>query len=142
MAKNFVYELEKGWSFDGNYIPHFATLNWFFGDNPTIYKGTQKVRIHGLSKGRSFLQVRVNGIEDEYVETFSSAQYVDLPRSPSFVNPEFKPTTNYADSANRGLGMQFKFEGRNTNIALPEPSHVIQVLILQGTPDSTGKRAN
>lgn len=25
-----VYEMEKGWSFDGNFIPHFVELNWLF----------------------------------------------------------------------------------------------------------------
>lgn len=141
----YTYELDKGWTFDGNYIPHFVILNWYFADNPVIYKGFQKVRIHGLSKGRSFLQLSVNGIEDDYVneaDGFTTPQYIDIPKAATFVVEDFKPTTNYTDTSNRGLGVQFKFEGRNTNIALPEPAHVIQVLVLQSTPDSTGKRAN
>lgn len=142
-SSQLVYELDKGWSFDGQYIPHFAILNWYFGDNPVIYKGFQKVRIHGLAKGRAFLQLSVNGIEDEYTdEGFTAPQYIDIPKAATYVVSDFKPTTNYTDTANRGLGVQFKFEGRNTDIALPEPSHVIQVLVLQGTPPSTGKRAN
>lgn len=142
-ASQYAYELDKGWSFDGNYIPHFVILNWYFGDNPVIYKGFQKVRIHGLTKGRAFLQLSVNGIEDEYTdEGFTAPQYIDIPKAATYVVTDFKPVTNYTDTANRGLGVQFKFEGRNTNIALPEPSHVIQVLVLQGTPSSTGKRAN
>lgn len=144
-APQKAYETDKGWSFDGNYIPHFVILNWYFADNPVIYKGFQKVRIHGLSKGRSFLQLSVNGIEDDYVneaDGFTTPQYIDIPKAATFVVEDFKPATNYTDTANRGLGVQFKFEGRNTNIALPEPAHVIQVLVLQGTPDSTGKRAN
>lgn len=144
-APQKAYETDKGWSFDGNYIPHFVILNWYFADNPVIYKGFQKVRIHGLSKGRSFLQLSVNGIEDDYVneaDGFTTPQYIDIPKAATFVVEDFKPTTNYTDTSNRGLGVQFKFEGRNTNIALPEPAHVIQVLVLQSTPDSTGKRAN
>lgn len=142
-SPQLAYELDKGWSFDGAYIPHFVILNWYFGDNPVIYKGFQKVRIHGLTKGRAFLQLSVNGIEDEYSDDgFTTPQYIDIPKAATYVVSDFKPSTNYTDTANRGLGVQFKFEGRNTNIALPEPSHVIQVLVLQGTPDSTGKRAN
>lgn len=141
-SPQLVYELDKGWSFDGQYIPHFTILNWYFGDNPVIYKGFQKVRIHGLTKGRAFLQLAVKGIEDEYEDNFTTPQFIDIPKAATYVVKDFKPITNYTDTANRGLGVQFKFEGRNTNIALPEPSHVIQVLVLQGTPASTGKRAN
>lgn len=138
----FVYELEKGWSFDGSYIPHFLELNWYFGENPVVYHGIQKIRIHGLSKGRAFLQVSVNGMQTDYLEDYTDPQYCDLPKTAEFVNPDFKPFTNYTDSANRGISIQIKFEGRNTTLALPEPSHVIQVLVLQSTPETSGTRAN
>lgn len=139
---NFVYELEKGWSFDGYYIPHFVELNWYFGDNPTIYHGIQKIRIHGLSKGRTYLQVRTNGMQTDYESDYSTPQYIDLPHHATFVTPDFHPVTTYADSANRGLSIQMKFEGRNTNITLPEPAHVIQVLVVQSSPVGTGSSAN
>lgn len=139
---NLVYELERGWSFDGYYIPHFLELNWYFGNDPVSYHTIQKIRIHGLSKGRTFLQVSTNGIQTDYSPDFSSPQYIDLPATPTFVNPEFLPVTNYADSANRGLAIQMKFEGRNTDITLPEPSHVIQVLVVQSSPEGSGFRAN
>lgn len=139
---NFVYELEKGWSFDGYYIPHFLELNWYFGDDPVTYHSVQKIRVHGLSKGRSYLQVRTNGIQTDYSEDFSSPQYLDLPHTTAFVSPDFYSVTSYVDSANRGLGIQFKFEGRNTDITLPEPAHVLQVLVVQSSPDGTGARAN
>lgn len=137
-----VYELERGWSFDGYYIPHFLELNWYFGNDPVTYHGIQKIRVHGLSKGRSYLQVSTNGMQTNYLPDYSSPEYIDLPSTPTFVNPEFSPVTNYADGANRGLAIQMKFEGRNTDITLPEPAHVIQVLVVQSSPDGTGARAN
>lgn len=137
-----VYELEKGWSFDGYYIPHFLILNWYFGDDPTTYHSIQKLRIHGLSKGRTYLQVSTNGMQTDYSPDFTTPQYIDLPKAPAFVNPDFQPVTNYADLADRGLSIQFKFEGRNTDITLPEPAHVIQVLVVQSSPQGTGARGN
>lgn len=139
---NFVYELERGWSFDGYYIPHFVELNWYFGDNPVTYSGLQKIRVHGLSKGRTYLQVSTNGMQTDYLSDYSQPQYIDLPAHPTFVSSEFLPVTNYSDTANRGISIQMKFEGRNTDITKPEPAHVLQVLAIQSTPDSTGARAN
>lgn len=138
----YVYELEKGWSFDGYYIPHFLELNWYFGDMPVNYHTIQKIRIHGLSKGRALLQVRTNGMQTEYLGTYSEPQYIDLPYHNDFVTTDFYPITNYTDTANRGLSIQMKFEGRNIDITKPEPSHVIQVLVVQSSPDDTGFRAN
>lgn len=140
MAANYVYELEQGWSFDGGYIPHYLELNWYFGDNPVTYHTIQKIRIHGLSKGRTLLQVSTNGMQTDYLSDYSEPQYIDLPRTPTFVNPDFQPITNYTDVANRGISVQMKFEGRQENIQLPEPAHVLQVLVVQSSPE--GARAN
>lgn len=143
--KNFVYEMEKGWSFDGNYIPHFLELNWFFGDNPVDFTGLQKIRIHGLTKGYVKLTVAVNGMETDqmdYQPFYSEPQWIDLPRNPYYVSGDYVPVTNYTDTAARGLSVQMKFEGRNRDLQMPEPSHVIQVLVLQASPPDTGTRSN
>lgn len=138
-----VYELDKGWTFDGNYIPHFLVLNWYFGDNPVDYTSIQKVRIHGLSRGKCNLQMSTSGIQqDGYEEEFTEPQWIDLPRNPKLISAELLPETNYTDTANRGLAIQMKFEGRNTNLTLPEPGHVIQVLVVQASPPGTGFRSN
>lgn len=135
-----VYELEKGWSFDGLHIDYFLELNWYFGDNPFSYGGIQKIRVHGLSKGRCSLKVSTNGMQTDYEADYSAAQYIDLPKTPTFTTADFNPITNYAEAANRGLSFQIKFENRQS--LLPEPPHVIQVLAIQTTPPDTGKRAN
>ncbi len=137
-----VYELEKGWSFDGYYIPHFLELNWYFGDNPVTYHTIQKVRVHGLSKGRTYLKLSTNSIDTTYESNYSTAQNLDLPRTPTYVKVDLATVTNYTDSANRGLAIQMKFEGRNTDITKPEPAHVLQVLVTQSSPDGTGARSD
>lgn len=139
----YVYELNKGWTFDGFYIPHYIVINWYFGDNPVDYTGTQKVRIHGLSQGRTNLTLSVNGIQQNgYDEEFTEPQWIDLPRNPKLISSTLDPITNYTDTASRGLALQMKFEGRNTNINLPEPGHALQALVVQATPPGTGFRSN
>lgn len=143
--KNYVYEMEKGWSFDGNFIPHFLELNWLFGDNPVDQTGMQKIRIHGLTKGYVKLSVAINSMETDkmdYLPFYTEPQYIDLPRNPYFVNDEYIPVTNYTDVGARGISIQMKFEGRNRELDRPEPSHVIQVLVLQDGPQGTGTRSN
>lgn len=136
-----VYELDKGWSFDGNYIPHFLELNWYFGDDPIHYHSLHKIRIHGLSKGFANLTVATNGMDTDYERDYSEPQIIDLPRNMKHLSTELLPETNTVTSANRGLSIQMKFEGRNTDITKPEPQHVIQVLALQSSPAGTGRRA-
>lgn len=138
---SLVFELDRGWSFDGNYIPHFMELNWFFGDDPVTYHGVQKIRIHGLTKGNAYLQLQCNGVETKYSKDgYQSAQYIDLLSEFEFVSSEFSPVTSYTDYSNRGLAIQMLFKGRNTDISLPEPSHVVQVLVTQSKV--TGATAN
>lgn len=138
-----VYEVDKGWGFDGAYIPHYAELNWnFFGD-PVDNKQTQKLRVHGLSKGRASLAVSVSNIEADnmdYENEFTDKEIINIPRDPVNIKEELYPATNYADSANRGIGMKIKFDGVVENMTKPEPPHVLQVLITQTT--TSGHREN
>lgn len=145
-TRNFVYEMETGFSFDGNYIPHFLELNWYFGDNPFDYTSIQKVRIHGLAKGVVNLQVRMAGMQGDlatdYISDYMVPQSIDLPFTPIKVQSDFASVTNYVDYSDRGLALQMFFDGRNTDISRPEPAHVIQVLALQESPQGNGKRSN
>lgn len=142
MANYFVYELDRGWTFDGNYIPHFVELNWYFGEDPFTYKSIQKIRIHGLTKGAVHLHVAVAGMQTEYDRDYTEPQIIDLPMNPVHISSEFLPTTNYVDSSNRGVSLQMKYEGRNVDITKPEPAHVLQVLAIQSSPQGNGHTAN
>lgn len=141
----YVYETDKGWSFDGSYIPHFVELNWYFGESPVEMAGIQKIRIHGLTKGNVGLQVSVNGMQSDrqfYLSDYSTPALIPVPPVFMFINPNFVPTTNYTDIESRGISIQMKFEGSNIDITLPEPVHVIQALAVQSTPSGTGNRAS
>lgn len=145
-SQALAYELERGWSFDGEYIPHFLELNWFFGEDPVTYKSVNKVRVHGLVKGTVNLQVSMSGMQGDvatdYIADYTDPEFLDFPFAPIHVASEFVPATNYVGYQDRGLALLMKFEGRNQNIALPEPSHVLQVLALQSSPQGNGKTAN
>lgn len=133
-----VYEFEKGWGFAGRYIPHYAEMNWWFGDSPVANTAVQKLRIHGLAKGQSLLTVAVSNMCEpviSYDRDFTEPQWVDLPREPVRPTREFMPVTNYTDLASRGVSTQFRFEGRNEDVYATEPPHVIQVTVVQGTAD-------
>lgn len=140
--KHYVYELEKGWSFDGSYIPHFLEINWYFGDDPVTYTTIQKVRVHGLTKGNVNLQVAANGMQTSYLSDYTSGQYLDLKSPYEFVSSEFFATTETTDLENRGLAIQLKFSGRNVDLSVPEPGHVLQVLVVQSSPEGTGFTSN
>lgn len=138
-----VYELDRGWGFDGSYIPHFMETNWHFSGNPFDNKQVQKIRIHGLSKGRTKLWVYQNSMEADrlsYDQYYTEPQIIDFPENDKLVTEEFMPVTNYVDGENRGVGIQFKFEGRTEDLDKPEPPHVLQVLSLQET--TSGHREN
>ena len=138
----FVYELDKGWTFDGLYIPHFVVFNWYFSDNPVVYKSMQKVRVHGLAKGVAKLQLQTNGIQTDYREDFSQPELLNFATAEEYIEDEFLPATNYADLSNRGLAIQLKVEGSNTDLQAPEPAHVLQVLIPQTSPEGSGFSSN
>lgn len=144
--RSLVYEMERGWTFDGNYIPHFLELNWLFEEDPFTYKSINKIRVHGLTKGNVNLQVKVAGMQGDvvtdYISDYMDPQFIDLPFTPMYVEGDYSSVTNYIDYSDRGIALQMRFEGRNIDITKPEPSHVLQVLALQGTPQGNGKRAN
>ena len=81
-----AYELDMGWSFDGQYIPHFLELNWFFGEDPVTYKMINKVRVHGLVKGVVNLQVSMSGMQGDvatdYIPDYTVPEFLDFPFSP------------------------------------------------------------
>lgn len=139
---SLVYELERGWSFDGYYIPHLLELNWYFGESPFTYDTIQKIRVHGLTKGRALLNVAVAGMQTEYDSDYNEPQVLDLPYHPTTIKDDFVPTTNYTETSNRGISLQMKFQGRNTDMLKPEPPHVLQVLALQTSPQGNGRTTN
>lgn len=138
VKSSYVYSLEQGDSFDGNYIPHYFETNWFFGQTPIQYSTLHALRMYGLSRGHAGVAVQVVGAQNDF--DFSGASYttsssdISLPRTSGAIYEDYRPATNRTDINGRGLAIKLKFSGSNTNLAVVEPSHVCQVLITYATP--------
>lgn len=135
---NQVFGLEQGNSFDGQYISHSFETNWYFGEAPVIYTGIQKLRLHGLSKGYTKMNAFAAGIQEDYSfgeNVFSTtAESLNLPRTAGNIYNDLLPTTNICNLSNRGLGVQLRFVGSNTDLTKPEPGHIIQVMVIYSRP--------
>lgn len=133
-----VYAMDQGDSFDGKYIPHSFDTNWYFGDSPTMYRGIQKVRVHGLSHGYSLIDVYAASIDNDYgfgTNIFQTTpEPINLPRTAGNIYNDLLPVTNICNLANRGLGIQLRFKGRNTDLTKPEPGHIMQVMVIYSRP--------
>lgn len=135
-----VFALETGDSFDGLYIPHFFDINWYVPGNPAMFHTLRRVRAYGMSRGLTSLSVHATGPQTDYF--FSGNVWstdtvpLDLPRNnPIGIVDNLQPVTNITDLVARGLAVQVRVRGSNTDYDLIEPTHVVQVLTLFTTPD-------
>jgi hypothetical protein len=134
-----VFALESGDSFNGYYIAHYFDINWYFGQAPSTYMTLQGVRAFGLSKGLASLNIYATGPQTDFYfsgNVFSTTTTpLNFPRNnPIGIVPDLRPVTNRCDISARGLALQVRIAGSNTNVNLIEPTHVVQVLTLYTTP--------
>lgn len=129
----YVYELDRGWSFDGNPIPAYFTLNWYYNKNPVGNTIIRKIISHGLSHGYSNAAVK---IAVDLSDTYSTiAPNVSLPSSTaSSFYTDFKSFETITSIEGRGRSFSLKFICTPED---PEPSHIYQVLIVSFTPDAS-----
>lgn len=135
-----VYELDRGDSFDGMYIPHMLELNYYYGDSPIQFTSVQKMRAHGLSRGYANLQLSMNGMDSDYEEHYTEPQYFQLPLNMKYVSEKMDPHTSMVDTAVRGLSVQIKIEGNPKQLSFigaVEPGHALQAVILRAGPGGT-----
>jgi hypothetical protein len=138
VESNQVFALECGDGFDGNYIPHYITTNWYHKEVPNEFQTLHSMRLHGQSRGLASLKLQVAGAQNDYFynggEWSTSTVPINFPRSSDGILTNLHTTTNKADIAARGLGIQWKLSGSNTNLSLLEPYHVVQVSLMYFTP--------
>lgn len=134
-----VFALENGDSFNGTYITHYFDINWYFGQSPSTYMTLQGLRAFGLSRGLASLNVYAAGPQTDFYfqgNAFSTSTVpLNFPRNnPIGIVEDLQPVTNRADIVARGLAIQVRIAGSNTDYTLIEPTHVVQVLTLYTTP--------
>lgn len=141
----FMYEMDRGWSWDGVPIVAWFTTTHNFLDNPFQIVNAKKIRLHGQSQG--FATMSVMASEDYILNNFSYGQTygatatnavyqdISLPingtlNAPLTFSTDFQPETNAANIAVRGRSTAFQFVCNPTTI---EPPCVAQQLLLQIT---------
>jgi hypothetical protein len=138
--ERFVYELDKGWSFAGNYIPHYFTTNWNYASQPMSVKLLRKILLEGVSRGSAHLVVTT--ASDWSTDFTTTETQLNLPRTAeSEISDDFVAYSNINSLASRGRLIAIKLAGdpqgdtAALKLAAAEPSHVAQVLILGFTVD-------
>jgi hypothetical protein len=128
----FVYELDRGWSFNGQFIPAYFQTSWMY-TNPGANFGVRKMILDGLSYGYSNIEVTT---ARDLSNSFQTTRVIcSLPKNAATtLSDEFVPYSTVASLNERGRAISLKFTavGDGTGDALnnPEPAHVCQVLLL------------
>lgn len=132
---DYVFELEKGWGFDGEFFPSFIETNWHYQQGPFQNNTLRKVRLEGLTRGSAPLRVYTS---KDYETTYSTTYTpISLPNTDlsSFLE-DYIAETDMANVAARGRNVGIKIT--MVPEQYPLPPHVLQALLIQfatGKPD-------
>lgn len=139
-SDTIIYELDRGWGFNGLTFKHYFDIVHAFGDSQAIQIG--QVRLHGWGYGLATLDLKSSGIEDDYDQDYHTAiQDISMPRNLELFTLAMRPVTSIVDQANWGLGVKLRINGTYAeNLTTTEPSHICQVLVMQVNP--TGAKDN
>jgi hypothetical protein len=142
----YVFELERGWSFDGQDFPARATINLSFLEEPYDYDQVRKIEIHGLDYNNTTLFA---GFGTKYGEEMS---YTGMSLGSTFtpagrnvaggVSNDYTPWSKMVNCATRGRPLYFKLKNSSTATGTEatsaiEPPHILQALLVHYTPART-----
>lgn len=133
ISSGYVYELERGWGFDGQPFPYYFELNPMTGPSPMMFYSIMKVRVHGLTKGLSTIKLQVSGNQNDYSDEYNNEiEDMSMPRTYGYYNTNFYPTTNIVSLADRGLMVKLKVSSNNSTTS--EPPHICQAFLTLNRP--------
>lgn len=129
---NMIYELDKGWGFDGSTFSNYFELTPIFSGGSVTMTGVDKVRLYGKGYGLATIQARTAGVEDDFDQAFhSTVQDISMPPTLDLFSTGMRPVTSIIDQANWGLGVKLRIENITAEgLTTTEPSHICQVLVL------------
>ena len=139
----YVFELERGWSFDGQDFPARLTLNLSFLETPFDYDQIRKVELHALDYNNTTLFAAFGtkyGEEKSYSGMAFSSTYVPAGRNTAGSIPtDYIPFSKMINVGNRGRPLYLKFKNAttatgDTSASAIEPPHILQALLVQYTP--------
>jgi hypothetical protein len=139
----YVYELERGWSFDGQNFPARLTVNLSLLDSPYNFDNVRKAELHGLDYNNTTLFC---GWGTKYSEELS---YSGLAMGDTFtpagrnvageVGTDYTPFSKVIQVATRGRPLLMKLKNSSTATggeasSAIEPPHILQAVLLQYIP--------
>lgn len=111
----YVFELDRGWTFDSFAIWGYVDINDNFFGSPFVIDQVRKERVYGLSHGLFPLRTLINSDYGNLVLTPATAAAtapVPLPREdlyPIWIKSEPEPVTNICNTAKEGRSFSIKY---------------------------------
>ena len=127
----YVYELDRGWGFDGYAIPASYTVNWYYKD-PFSDSTIKKVRLDGLSQGFSTCAITL--AKDYNLQFNTVGTDISIPKSKvGEFTIDLVPVTNMANVAATGRNLSLKVTDTLLDIG-PTPPDIHQMMLVQFDP--------
>lgn len=135
--RKWAHELDTGWGFDGVTFKHNVDIAHTFQTGSTTFWTAKNVRLFGESYGSATINLKAAGIEYDFNQPYHNAiQDISLPRNTELLYTSLRQTTNFVDTAARGLGIKLGvYNTIDENTPLTEPSHTLQVLMVYSDSD-------
>lgn len=139
----YVFELEKGWSFDGQDFPARLTMNLSFLETPFDYDQIRKIELHAVDYNNTTLFAGFGtkyGEEGSYTGMTLGSTYVPAGRNVAgTIALDYTPFSKMINVASRGRPLYLKFKNSSTatgdtSASAIEPPHILQALLVQYTP--------
>lgn len=142
----YVFELERGWSFDGQDFPARATINLSYLEEPFDYDQVRKIEIHGLDYNNTTLFAGFGtkyGEEMSYTGMSLGSTYTPAGRNVAgTLSTDYTPWAKMVNCATRGRPLYFKLKNSSTatggeGTSAIEPPHILQALLVHYNPART-----
>lgn len=139
----YVFEMEKGWSFDGQDFPARLTMNLSFLDTPFDYDQIRKIELHAADYNNTTLFAGFGtkyGEEGSYTGMTLGSTFVPAGRNAAgAIALDYTPFSKMINVASRGRPLYLKFKNSSTatgdtSASAIEPPHILQALLVQYTP--------
>ena len=139
----YVFEMEKGWSFDGQDFPARVSMNLSFLDTPFDYDQIRKIELHAADYNNTTLFAGFGtkyGEEGSYTGMTLGSTYVPAGRNAAgAIALDYTPFSKMINVATRGRPLYLKFKNSSTatgdtSASAIEPPHILQALLVQYTP--------
>lgn len=139
----YVFELEQGWSFDGQDFPARLTINLSFLETPFDYDQIRKVELHATDFNNTTLFAGFGtkyGEEGSYTGMALGSTFVPAGRNTTgTMTSDYTPFSKMINVASRGRPLYLKFKNSSTatgdtSASAIEPPHILQALLVQYTP--------